>query len=385
MTEIAVYHPHFGYGGSESVCMHVLEALQRDYDVTLVTFRDLDLSEQNDHFRTDVDKVQVTRADPFGPAIKWSFDTLEHIFDTRFGRLHSAAFDRLLRPYLDQNFDITFATGAELTVNNPSIQYVHYPWYGRKNLPEEFESTSWKERVHDRLCEIISGHDFEKVGNQRLLTNSNWTAQVLKQVYGVPPETIYPPVVTDDFYKMPWEERERGFVSIGRVTPSKQVHRNIKIIDKLRDRHPDVHLHIIGPLSNECYPQWIHKLAKERSYVTIEGKVPRDRLVDLVCTHRYGIHGMEYEHFGIAVAELVAGGTIPFVPNSGGQREIVNQLDDVTYNSVADAVEKADMVLSDSDSQKYIRKSLPNIEKRFGPERFKREIQDIVVDVLHRG
>jgi glycosyltransferase involved in cell wall biosynthesis len=92
---------------------------------------------------------------------------------------------------------------------------------------------------------------------------------------------------------------------------------------------------------------------------------------------------MEYEHFGIAVAELVAGGTIPFVPNSGGQREIVNQLDDVTYNSVSDAVEKADTVLSDSESQKSIRKSLPNVKKRFGPERFKRAIREIVVEVLN--
>jgi glycosyltransferase involved in cell wall biosynthesis len=41
-------------------------------------------------------------------------------------------------------------------------------------------------------------------------------------------------------------------------------------------------------------------------------------------TFRYGIHGMLDEHFGMAPAELAAAGCIVFVPNDGGQVEIVD-------------------------------------------------------------
>jgi glycosyltransferase involved in cell wall biosynthesis len=114
----------------------------------------------------------------------------------------------------------------------------------------------------------------------------------------------------------------------------------------------------------------------------LEGKIPREHLVDLLTTHRYGIHGMEYEHFGIAVAEFLAAGMIPFVPNSGGQVEIVDRHDAVTYDSVDEVVAKADQVLSSPEQQWSIRSELPDVERRFGPERFKRQIQSVVAYAL---
>ena len=44
-----------------------------------------------------------------------------------------------------------------------------------------------------------------------------------------------------------------------------------------------------------------------------------------MASHRYGIHGMREEHFGMAPAEMVRAGVIVWVPRGGGQMEIVGR------------------------------------------------------------
>jgi glycosyltransferase involved in cell wall biosynthesis len=120
-------------------------------------------------------------------------------------------------------------------------------------------------------------------------------------------------------------------------------------------------------------------MVEDRPYVELEGEVPREELVERICTHRYGIHGKEYEHFGMAVAELAAGGAIPFVPASGGQHAIVGD-DRLTFDSVEDAVDSIDRVLSNPATQTELRMGPAEIRERFGRERFKYEIRAIVAE-----
>ena len=68
----------------------------------------------------------------------------------------------------------------------------------------------------------------------------------------------------------------------------------------------------------------------------------------LIPQHRYGIHGMTGEHFGIAPAELQLAGCLTFVPSDGGQTEIVEGDERVMYHDVDDAVRKISHVLSDA-------------------------------------
>ena len=59
-----------------------------------------------------------------------------------------------------------------------------------------------------------------------------------------------------------------------------------------------------------------------------------------MATHRYGIHGMREEHFGMAPAEMARAGCIVWVPRGGGQMEIVGREPVLMYDSEDDAVEK---------------------------------------------
>jgi glycosyltransferase involved in cell wall biosynthesis len=169
---------------------------------------------------------------------------------------------------------------------------------------------------------------------------------------------------------------------IGRIGPSKRQHLAFDIVKEVREAGHDLSLTIVGPAENIEYEQYIRDLATDQKWATISGKVSREELIHLLTTHRYGLHCHPNEHFGIAVAEMVAAGAIPFVHDSGGAPEIVDRHDALCYRDTDEAVDRADRVLGDSHRQQRVRDGLPNAEARFGRERFKRQIAALVADRL---
>ena len=49
-------------------------------------------------------------------------------------------------------------------------------------------------------------------------------------------------------------------------------------------------------------------------FVTLEGRLNRDKISDLVSRTKYGLHMRDYEGFGIAIAELAYAGCLVFAP-----------------------------------------------------------------------
>jgi glycosyltransferase involved in cell wall biosynthesis len=97
-----------------------------------------------------------------------------------------------------------------------------------------------------------------------------------------------------------------------------------------------------------------------------------------MATHRYGIRGMREEHFGMAPAEMLRAGMIVWVPNGGGQVEIVGSNADLVYDSEDDAVEKITRALRSKRVEDDLRAKLQEREAMFGTSRFVAEIQEIV-------
>ncbi len=102
----------------------------------------------------------------------------------------------------------------------------------------------------------------------------------------------------------------------------------------------------------------------------------------LITTHRYGIHGMVDEHFGIAPAEMMCGGAIVFVPDDGGQVEIIGGEPQLLYGSPAEAVEKIARVLNDENAQRELRDVLAARAELFSTEQFTRQMREIVAKEL---
>ena len=107
-------------------------------------------------------------------------------------------------------------------------------------------------------------------------------------------------------------------------------------------------------------------------------RLSRDEVKRLMASHRYGIHGMAEEHFGMAPAELVRAGAIVWVPHGGGQMEIVGDEPSLMYDGEDDAVAKIASVLGDPAEQLRLREILAERGPRFSTDRFVSEVRDIV-------
>jgi len=391
MARIAVVHPDFDFtkiGGEEVICMHVLEALQDHHDLSLFTFASPELKELNEFASTEVDTdgVTVSRLGSVS-SLTQAASTANRMSGGGLGLqrpLLIAAFNRLLTRRL-QSVDYAISTSNELTLPDPSMQYIHFPRYNLSRITEEYGVSGPVSTAYDRFCATLGGITPGAVRGSTLLTNSNWTADVVESIYGTRPRVVYPPLDTEAFGAgTPWEDRQSGFVSVGRLTPAKNVLRNVEIVRQLYDRGHDVHLHLVGPTAtdHEHYRREIERKAAEHEFVHLDGRLDRDEMIDTITSHRYGLHGKKYEHFGIAVAELVAGGTIPFIRNASGQREVVNEQEEIMYDTVEDAVEKIERVLESADEQRRIRDDLPDVERQFGRARFKNTVQDLIEEDL---
>ncbi|WP_135825113.1 glycosyltransferase family 4 protein [Halorussus ruber] len=370
-------------GGGEAVAMNVLEALQSDHDVTVLTLTNPDLDELNEYFDTSVDTEALT-VEQAGYLAPW----MNEQFGLKYYVLQNALLGRYARRQSDE-FDLLVSTINELGLESDSVQYIHFPFDWTVSCDERehiFHPTVEEDSLYERLATRVAGVEREDIRHNALLANSAWTADVVEDAYGTRPEVLHPPIDTREFEDLSWDEREEGIVTVGRIERSKRIKELIRITEGVRERGHDTHLHVIGPTVDDEYREEVQALAEGREYVELEGEIPRDELVERICTHRYGIHGKEYEHFGMAVAELAAGGAIPFVPDNGGQHAIVNDREELLYESVEDAEEKISSVMADPDLQRKLREPMgpEPIRRRFGRQRFQREIRQIVAEALNR-
>jgi len=371
MAKIGIVHTDLTvFGGGDRVCLNVVETLQSRHDLELLTLTDPDFDALNRHFGTTASPIPVRRLSGVGRRL-WNVGRYD------LGLLATTMLCREVNRVADE-YDLLFSTVSEFDLDGPSVQYVHFPRYLHRLTPSGPTG-----RVYERTCESLAGYTPAGVTERsRLLANSEYTRSVVNELYDAETSVVYPPVETDDVKSEPWTKRERGMVAVGSITPTKRQLLLIEVFRELRERGHDVHLHVVGGAGDRKYARRVRAKAAATDDVHLEGRVDRERLVRLLATHRYAIHGMPNEHFGIAVAEMVAAGCLPFVPDDGGQREIVNGAAELCYEDAPDAVRKIEAVLEREELADRLRSELPDVERRFGKDRFRREIESTVETAL---
>jgi glycosyltransferase involved in cell wall biosynthesis len=379
MNRIAIFHPIFTGGGGEAVCLNTIEALQDDFAIDLFTISNIDVEELNNYYDTsvsaDLNIYSNSLPSKFSRLISSALSSLSF----NEARLSATIYNQLLQSKLETDqYSVVISTFNEFPFPIPSICYVHFPNFNRGELPKELYTSGGLNLLLNKMLDIWMGDSFES--KDEILANSNWTSKHFSEIYGKEAKTIYPPVVTESFSPKSWESREDGIVSIGRIIPGKRTKVLIKILDHIRELGGSLHLHIVGPGGESHYYDEVLTLVEQREYIHLEGKISRSELASLVSTHKYGLHANKYEHFGMAVAELVAGGAIPFVHNSGGQREIVNNSHNLMYDDPKECAKKIYQTSNDVSKQSELRQQLPDIESNFGAERFQEDIKSLVIN-----
>lgn len=362
-------------GGGEGVCAWVLEALKRDYDVSVLCSNRPDFPALNRFFGTELrpGEIKVRVARPALPAPLQRRDRLR-----RYKQWHLFAQARAMK-----DIDLRIATEEEGDLGGFGIQYLHFPRYipllgdGPKGAFQK-----WISRVYHQFADVATGTSIARLRRNITVVNSDWTAQRVRMVHGIDSVTIHPPAA-GDFEDYPWHDRDDGFLCVGRISPEKRIELVIEILAEVRARgFPSVRLDIVGQAPWRAYGESvIERVRRNADWVTLRSDLPRAELVAQMARHRYGIHGHAEEHFGMAVAEMVTAGAIVFAPRGGGQVEILGD-DRLLWSSRDEAVARITAVLTNRRLQEELRQKLAARREHLRPERFVREIRTLVAQTL---
>jgi glycosyltransferase involved in cell wall biosynthesis len=368
-------------GGGNGVAAWMLEALRGRQALGVFTWTPLDVEEMNLFYGTSVrnDEV-VTHRLPRG---------ITSIIDAIPSPLASLRYALLLRHAcrLAGSYDLFVSVNNEADFGRRGIQYIHYPWYQR---PRPAVDLRWIHRLPGLLplyfwsLDRLAGVSMDRMKQNVTLTNSDWTGRAVQRLHGITSRTLYPPIPAR-FADVPWEARRDAFLCIGRFSPEKNLDRVIDIVAAVRQRVPGLMLCLAGTPGPRDYYSRIRERARQAGHwVTFEENLSREALLALMPHFKYGIHGMLDEHFGMAPAEMAAAGAIVFVPNGGGQVEVVDRDPRLVYDTVEGAVASIVAVMQDADMQRQIRARLQARAQLFSTERFMASFRSIVDQVLEQ-
>lgn len=368
---VVISHPPLGVlGGGEAVAVWVAQSLNDDCEVTVLCQKPIDWSAIDERFATHLqDKSpEVVTWPPWMRAFLrlWpgEGDRWKHLFqEWLLGRLAKKRNEPI----------IWISTFNESRLPSAGFQYVHFPSRG--------QSIGVLGAVYQKCLQLVRCRHLVEPVEHLTAVNSQFTAAAWREMKGYPAEVIYPPVPALTA-GLPWEQRSpHRMLCLGRLLPGKGLERAARIVKELRLRGEPMTLELVGAWC--CSGR--ERRALERNLKHAEGLVwhgalSRAALARLVAQTRYGLHGMEGEPFGIAVAELQSAGCIVFAPEWGGPAEILANTS-LLYRDEEDAVRKILAVLRSPERQQHCHNKAKERAEMFTPQRFMAAIRGVLASL----
>ena len=218
------------------MALWIIEALKKDYALSLVTTGRLSLERLNRTWGTSIapDDLRLVRVPPFFLNYTDRFTTLRGALLTRFCRR------------IAPRFEAMFATYGVMDFGRQGIQYIGdflfaqkigaalypAPKAGEKDL---FHRDSPARRAYVKLGEALDTPSWARILGNLTLVNSEWTRRLMRTEFGLETVVVYPPV-PGDYPRIPWEGRESGFVLLAKLSPIKQIDRAVDILSRVRQR-----------------------------------------------------------------------------------------------------------------------------------------------------
>jgi glycosyltransferase involved in cell wall biosynthesis len=374
---VLIAHPYFhASGGGNLVAAWAVEALRDEFDVTLATLGTVDCSALNRSFGTSL------RAGDFGVRIApLPYQAVLRCLPTP-GALCELCLTMRWAQDLDrrEHFAVLLSTQNEMDFKRPGLQYVHFPWV---YLPRPEIELRWFHRIPGFLaayrgaCRLLARSSNEGLRRNLSLANSAFVAGKIKEVHGTESAILYPPV-PGGFPEIAWEHKRPSIVAVGRMSPCKRWGRAVDIVDRVRRAGVDLEFILIAHRDDPDYGRRIAALAESRPWFRILWDLSREQLARELAAHRYGIHTMEGEHFGIAVAEMLGAGVIPFVHDSGGPPEIVDGRSELLFRDPAEAAGKIAAVVANPVLERELFEFVLARRRCFSAGRFTGALRDLV-------
>jgi glycosyltransferase involved in cell wall biosynthesis len=230
-----------------------------------------------------------------------------------------------IRPGYD--FYYIFWNGFLVPEGTPHVRYLsgppllpqleHYP-AGLLGLP--IRSFKW---MYNRgLKRIWPAYEFHR--GSRYVINSHYTAGLFADAHKTELPVVHPPIDLDgrSFTEADLSRRDT-LTFFSRVVDYKRP----EMVLELACRYPDLRCVVMGSVAPHRRPYFEslqdHARGLGRKDIVFLDTPSNDRVREELARTRFFIFPACNEHFGMSTPEAVSCGAIPYVHDSGGQREIV--------------------------------------------------------------
>jgi glycosyltransferase involved in cell wall biosynthesis len=248
------------------------------------------------------------------------------------------------------------------------------------SIPRRFDSKILEFLYHFPKRVLLDVQKKKFYNNEYIIAlNSKYTAELAKRFLNKEIQVIYPPVNLKLFWSSKTSDRE-GVITWGRFAEYKQQLEQVEVAKLLKEMGYEVKFRICG--GTECFPEYYQKVKEYviRNKISNVELYPNISILEfkrLLESSLFYMHNMRGEPFGITTAEAIAGGCIPIVHDSGGQREIV-PFEELRFSDKQDAIKRI-IELSDHGSKLDIyRKKLQEHVKQFDEKIYKTKLLSYV-------
>lgn len=361
--KIGIYDPYLDdLGGGEKYMMTVAQYLSENHDVNVFWDRKEDIHELLQRFSLDLSKVTLQ----------------ENIFSrsVSFWRriVKSREFDAII---ILSDGSIPFVLSKKLFV------HIQQPLPFVKLDPKD----KWKaSRVSKFFC------------------NSLYTKCYVDETFGVKSLVLYPPV--DIMAKK--IKKENIILTVGRLRVKDVVTKRGKSISGVGDyKKHSIMIDVFKEMITDGLKGWrfliavsvknedkeiFEEMKKSIKNFPIEFLVNKtnEQLWDIYAKSKIYWHASGFgediklhpefaEHFGISTVEAMGAGAVPVVINAGGQLEIVSDgQDGFLWNTLEELKGKTKLLIEDDSVLHKLAKNAQERARRFGKERFKKELYEII-------
>jgi glycosyltransferase involved in cell wall biosynthesis len=230
----------------------------------------------------------------------------------------------------------------------------------------------------------VAGRSGRRATHQDLfLANSRWTAQVSAPLCTRRPMVLYPQVAPVA-RPAEWGSRTADFICLGRIAPEKRLETVVEVLLRVRTYFP-VRLHLAGACDTPDYGRAIRELCRRHGeWIVGHGLLEADAKRRLLDSCRFGLSACLRESFGLATAEMMAAGVVPFVPRQGAQAELVEDAS-LIYRDRDEAVDRILAVLSSPRLQTRLHHAVLRRAETYHPPGFARRVRELVrAELRHR-